>query len=213
MPTKKTDNNPQTPGSPPRRKSNRTRGLEPGTVEPDTVDVSSLGKPQGAAQGQRPSSNLKGPASRKPVENPNVNGKGQRPATGGQGPRPTPQKSQETADPVHGDAPVSLAQVVRGEGVLPPRREPRPVTRRDLEDFAEERAIEQALKISRQEARNRTDRTPRPADQDGEAEFESADEDDQSVDESKARDPIEVIQARGDARPGGGRHRLAWRTR
>ena len=48
MPTKKTDNNPQTPGSPPRRKSNRTRGLEPGTVEPDTVDVSSLGKPQGA---------------------------------------------------------------------------------------------------------------------------------------------------------------------
>ena len=43
MPTKKTDNNPQTPGSPPRRKSNRTRGLEPGTVEPDTVDVSNLG--------------------------------------------------------------------------------------------------------------------------------------------------------------------------
>ena len=145
MPTKKTDNNPQTPGSPPRRRSNRTRGQEPATVEPDPVDVSSLGKPRGAAKGQRPSSNLKGPASRKPVKSPNVNGKGQRPATGGKGPRPTPSKSPETADPEHGDAPASLAQVVRGEGVLPPRHEPRPVTRSDLEDFAEERAIEQAL--------------------------------------------------------------------
>ena len=145
MPTenKKTDNNnPQTPGSPPRRKSNRTRGQDPAPLEPD---LSSIGKPQGAAKGQRPSSNLKGPASRKPVENPNVNGKGQRPATGGQGPRPTPQKSQETADPDHGDAPASLAQVVRGEGVLPPRREPRPVTRRDLEDFAEEASFHDSI--------------------------------------------------------------------
>ena len=197
MPTKnkKTDNNPQTPGSPPRRKSNRTRGQDPAPLEPD---LSSIGKPQGAAKGQRPRGNLEGPTTRKPAPTPNSNVK----AKNGKGQRPDPQKqtSPGTADPAHGDTPASLAQVVRGEGVLPPRREPRPVTRRDLEDFAEERAIEQALKISRQEARNRAGRTPRPADHDGEAESESADEDAQSVDESKARDPIEVIQALADQR-------------
>ena len=101
MPTKKTDNNPQTPGSPPHRRSNRTRGKEPATVEPDPVDVSSLGKPRGAAKGQRPSSNLKGPASRKPAKSPDVNCGGLRPATGGKGQRPTPQTSPGTADPEH----------------------------------------------------------------------------------------------------------------
>ena len=90
MPTKnkKTDNNPQTPGSPPRRKSNRTRGQDPAPLEPD---LSSIGKPQGAAKGQRPRGNLEGPTTRKPAPTPDSNvktkkGKGQRPDPQGGGP-------------------------------------------------------------------------------------------------------------------------------
>ena len=111
MPTKnkKTDNNPQTPGSPPRRKSNRTRGKDPAPLEPD--DLSSIGKPQGAAKGQRPRGNLEGPTTRKPAPTPNSNVK----AKNGKGQRPDPQKqtSPGTADPEHGD--VAGAARLRGD--------------------------------------------------------------------------------------------------
>ena len=102
MPTKKTKN-PQTPGSPQRRLSLRTRGQDPAPTEPD---LSSIGKPQGAAKGQRPRGNLEGPTTRKPAPTPDSNlktkdGKGQRPrpAIGGKGQRPTPPTSPGTADP------------------------------------------------------------------------------------------------------------------
>ena len=85
MPTKKTDNNPQTPGSPPRRRSYRTRGQDPAPLEPD---LSSIGKPQGDAKGQRPRSNLEGPTTRKPAPTPDSNGK----SKNGKGQRPDPQK-------------------------------------------------------------------------------------------------------------------------
>ena len=140
-----------TPQGPQPRRSNRQRGKQPDGS--DNADLASLGRqapaskdsdPAQKAQARKPTSPAK-PAPSKAKGTRDCHDKDnsvmpdQRPA------QPTPAQGTRK----------TLADVVRGSTSPSDRRPSRRVTRRDVEEFAEDWHLERALDISRKEVRER----------------------------------------------------------